>query len=223
LFSADRTSPRQHQRRKTGGRQNPTVVSHPSGQPRPSTTSRRNSLLIPASTPTKTPLTPFTRQQAMASPTTMKAVVFDGPHKVSVQDRPIPKRETSHPLPTSPEPNPMSSTPLPPPRQETAASRPLSTTLIPTQKTCADAKTVGITPTTVQDPTDVIVKVNTTALCGSYVSLSPPLPLAISACPSPPHPNLDPLPTPISPSPSQDHPSPSSKPPYPRARQHVSP
>lgn len=28
------------------------------------------------------------------SPTTMKAVVFDGPHKVSVQDRPIPKRET---------------------------------------------------------------------------------------------------------------------------------
>ncbi|KAK0753487.1 chaperonin 10-like protein [Schizothecium vesticola] len=46
----------------------------------------------------------------MASPTTMKAVVFDGPHKVSVQDRPIPK---------------------------------------------------------LQDPTDVIVKVNTTALCGS--------------------------------------------------------
>jgi hypothetical protein len=27
---------------------------------------------------------------------TMKAVVFDGPHKVSVQDRPVPKRE-SHP------------------------------------------------------------------------------------------------------------------------------
>lgn len=24
---------------------------------------------------------------------TMKAVVFDGPHKVSVQDRPVPKRE----------------------------------------------------------------------------------------------------------------------------------
>lgn len=25
---------------------------------------------------------------------TMKAVVFDGPHKVSVQDRPVPKRES---------------------------------------------------------------------------------------------------------------------------------
>lgn len=24
---------------------------------------------------------------------TMKAVIFDGPHKVSVQDRPVPKRE----------------------------------------------------------------------------------------------------------------------------------
>lgn len=25
---------------------------------------------------------------------TMKAVVFDGPHKVSIQDRPVPKRES---------------------------------------------------------------------------------------------------------------------------------
>lgn len=24
----------------------------------------------------------------------MKAVVFDGPHKVSIQDRPVPKRES---------------------------------------------------------------------------------------------------------------------------------
>lgn len=28
---------------------------------------------------------------------TMKAVIFDGPHKVSVQDRPVPKRESHSP------------------------------------------------------------------------------------------------------------------------------
>lgn len=61
----------------------------------------------------------------------MKAVVFDGPHKVSVQDRPIPKRETP------PIPYPMSSWHSLSPRQETYSSLPpvvpLSTTLNPTQ------------------------------------------------------------------------------------------
>jgi hypothetical protein len=37
----------------------------------------------------------------MSAQKTMKAVVFDGPYKISVQDRPVPQRmhPPSHPLP----------------------------------------------------------------------------------------------------------------------------
>lgn len=38
-------------------------------------------------------LTDYDKVEVMAEQTTMKAVVFDGPRKVSVQDRPVPSCE----------------------------------------------------------------------------------------------------------------------------------
>ena len=83
---------------------------------------------------------------------TMKAVIFDGPHKVSVQDRPVPKRE-SH---------------LGGPSCLLEAYCMLRWALVNFHFEFFSAFANFIT-CPVQHGGDIIVKVQAAALCGSYV------------------------------------------------------